>query len=130
MTSNTDTQDASAPHDQPAEPGRSREPTSDREPGPLSSVPYAEFDVGPDDVVAAECPYCDRPFSTEAARDLHVGEDHDGECTDEERAAYEAASDVEHDDLFYFHLRIVAALGVLYGVVVLVYMLALGSGII
>lgn len=88
-----------------------------------------DFDVPPDaDTTAARCPYCERPFPETAARDLHVGEVHAEECTAAERDAHEAASDAERDDLFYFHLRVVAALGVLYGLVVVLYMVALGSG--
>jgi hypothetical protein len=89
-----------------------------------------ETEVRPGEAVAAECRYCGRPFATERKRDLHVGEVHDADCTDEERAAYEAASEAERDELFYFHLKVVAALGVLYSAVVLVYMVALGSGLL
>jgi hypothetical protein len=80
----------------------------------------------PDEERPAErCPRCNRPFPTERALALHVGEAHDPEC-----AAYEAALAAERDDLFYFHLRVVVALGLLYAVTVLVYMVALGSGLL
>lgn len=82
----------------------------------------------PMDAPAARCPYCQRPFPETDARDLHVGEVHSEACTQHERDAYEAASAAERDDLFYFHLRVVAVLGVLYGFVVILYMVALGSG--
>lgn len=78
--------------------------------------------------VTARCPYCDQPFPDQQAHDLHVGEVHSAVCTDAERAAHEAASEAEQDDLFYFHIKVVAALGVLYAALVLVYMVALGSG--
>ncbi|NHN41375.1 hypothetical protein G9C85_06950 [Halorubellus sp. JP-L1] len=63
-----------------------------------------------------------------AARDLHVGEVHESVCSASEREAYEAAFAAEDDELFYFHLKVVAALAVLYTVVVLAYMMALGGG--
>lgn len=93
-------------------------------------VTHPETVVHDDEAVEARCPHCDRPFGDERARDLHVGEVHAADCSEAERAAYEAARDEERDDLFYFHLRVVAALGVLYGLLVLLYMIALGSGIL
>lgn len=93
-------------------------------------VAHPETVVRADEVVAARCPHCDRPFPDERARDLHVGEVHGDVATDAEREAHEAARDAERDDLFYFHLRVVAALGVLYGFLVLLYMVALGSGLL
>lgn len=74
------------------------------------------------------CPYCDRPFRTDRDRALHLGETHADACTDEERAAYDEARTAEADDLFYYHLRVVAALGVIYALTVLAYMVVLGSG--
>lgn len=78
----------------------------------------------------SRCPYCDRPFPTESARDLHRGEDHPLACTEAELDAYEAAKETEEGELFYFHIKVVAALGILYAAVVLLYMVALGSGFI
>jgi uncharacterized C2H2 Zn-finger protein len=78
--------------------------------------------------VAGTCPYCDRPFGTQAAYDLHVGDVHDEVCSASEHEAYADALAAEEDELFYFHLRVVAALAVLYTVLVLAYMVALGSG--
>ncbi|WP_336036606.1 DUF7410 domain-containing protein [Halobacterium yunchengense] len=75
----------------------------------------------------AVCPHCGRPFADSEARDLHVGDVHAADCTAAEREAYEDARAAERDDLFYFHLRVVAALAVLYTVTVLLYMVALGS---
>lgn len=86
--------------------------------------------VREDETAEFVCPHCDRPFTEQDARDLHVGETHFEACSDAERDAYEAAREAERDDLFYFHIRVVAALGVLYAVTVLLYMLALGSNII
>jgi hypothetical protein len=92
--------------------------------------------VTPDSTVPKEagnpprCPYCDRPFPTESARDLHRGEDHPLSCTESELDAYESAKEAEEAELFYFHIKVVAALGILYAGVVLLYMVALGSGFI
>ncbi|WP_232702558.1 DUF7410 domain-containing protein [Halobacterium wangiae] len=89
-----------------------------------------ESDVGAEDSVAAACPHCGRPFAETAARDLHVGEVHPEECSTAERTAYEAAREAEREELFYFHLRVVVALGVLYALTVLLYMVVLGSDIL
>lgn len=77
---------------------------------------------------AIRCPYCDRPFRTERSRALHLGETHSTKWNDDERAAYEAAEDDEADDLFIFHLKVVAALVGLYAFLVLAYMVVLGAG--
>lgn len=73
---------------------------------------------------AASCRYCDRPFKTERAHALHL-EMHRGEWTVSEADAYEQAEDDETDDLFVFHLQVVAALGLLYAGFVLAYMVVL-----
>ena len=81
-----------------------------------------DWEVPPEEA-SVRCPRCDRPFLAEQYRDLHLGFAHDVESlTDLERTAYEAALDAEDDDLFVFHLKIVAALSVLYTVLVLAYM--------
>jgi len=46
-----------------------------------------------------------------------------------EAGAYEAAREEEDDELFFFHIRVVVALGVLYAVGIVLYMVALGSNI-
>jgi hypothetical protein len=79
----------------------------------------------PSDADAERCPYCDQPFPEARRLALHVGERHAGVHTDAERAAYESARDEEGDELFMYHLRVIAALGVLYAVLVLVYMIVL-----
>lgn len=84
--------------------------------------------VRADEAVFGTCPYCERPFATEDAYALHVGEAHAEVCTAGEREAYADAVAAEDDELFYFHLRVVAGLAALYTVVVLAYMVALGSG--
>jgi hypothetical protein len=89
-----------------------------------------ETDVDGDDAVAATCPHCGRPFAETAGRDLHVGEVHPEACSSAERTAYEAAREAEREELFYFHLRVVVALGVLYALTVLLYMVVLGSDVL
>lgn len=87
-----------------------------------------DIDVPSAEVPTAECPYCGRPFDTERARDLHVGKRHAEEATEAEMAAYEDAEETERDELFFFHIKVVVSLGVVYAVLVIVYMAALGSG--
>jgi hypothetical protein len=82
------------------------------------------------DEPAATCAYCGRPFASQEAHDLHVGDRHADACTRAERVAAGDAHERERDSLFYFHLRVVAAIAVLYTVIVLLYMIALGSGLI
>jgi hypothetical protein len=93
----------------------------------MSPTPDPTFDV-PDGAPTVGCQYCGRPFATERARVLHRGEVHPERCTDAEREAYEAAREAERDDLFYFHMKTVVALGLLWAAMVLLYMAALGSG--
>jgi hypothetical protein len=92
------------------------------------TVTTPETAVRADETVAAVCPYCRRPFAEREAHDLHVGERHAEACSAVERDAYAAAREAERDALFYFHLRVVAAIGVLYTITVLLYMIALGGG--
>lgn len=94
-------------------------PVPDGSPAPDTEIPDAETPT-------ARCPYCSRPFRTERACTLHLGDSHRGEWTDDEQAAYEAAVDDEADDLFVFHLTVVGALSLLYAGYVLAYMIVLG----
>ena len=83
--------------------------------------PGVEWDVPPDEE-PVRCPRCGRPFRREQYRDLHLA-DHDlDSLSDVEREAHRAALDAEDDDLFVFHLKVVAALSILYTVLVLAYM--------
>lgn len=68
----------------------------------------------PPDRPAERCPHCGRPFPTERLRALHVGVAHPASCTEAERDAYEAAVTDEDDDLFVYHLKVVAAVTVLF----------------
>ena len=87
----------------------------------------ADFDADVDwNVPSGEepvrCPRCERPFRTEQYRDLHLAEHGLDSLSDLEREAYRAALDAEDDDLFVFHLKVVAALSILYTVLILAYM--------
>jgi hypothetical protein len=94
----------------------------------MSTTLDPDIDVPHGEAPAARCPYCDRPFDAERARDLHVGSVHEAEATGAESEAYEEAMDAERDELFFYHVKVVVALGVIYAVLVVVYMAALGSG--
>lgn len=72
----------------------------------------------------AQCPYCDRPFTSETLRALHIGETHPTECTAAEHDAYDEAYDAESDELFVYHLKVVAALILLYGAFTMLYTIA------
>jgi len=87
-------------------------------PEPDVSVPAGEAPAG-------TCPYCERPFRTDHALDLHVGEHHDP--TEAERERYEAALETERDDLWFFHAKAVVGLGVTYAATVILYMAVLGG---
>lgn len=87
-----------------------------------------DVEVGPTETPGATCPYCDRPFDGPRARDLHLGERHGDLISEPEWTAYEGALEAEHDELWYYHLKVVAALSVIYAVLVLVYMVAIQSG--
>ena len=73
-------------------------------------LPLDAFDVPGGEEPAARCPYCERPFRMERSRDLHVGEAHLAEASEAEIDRYEEATEAEEDDLFVFHLKIVAAI--------------------
>ncbi|MFB6104787.1 MAG: hypothetical protein ABEJ57_06870 [Halobacteriaceae archaeon] len=61
-----------------------------------------------------------------AAKDLHVGEWHPEDCTAGEWAAYEAADEAEQGEMFYFHLKVVFALGITNAALILAYLIVLG----
>ena len=91
-----------------------------------SSFVNPETAVRDDESPEATCRYCGRPFDTERSCSLHVGEAHADEWTEQEQIAYEDAVAAEEDELWLYHIKIVAALGVTYAVIVLVYMVVLG----
>lgn len=104
--------------------------TDDTSDPPTDGIPDPEFDVPPAEAPAAACRHCDRPFRTERQLALHLGERHPHGLDATEAAAYETALEWERDDLFYYHAKVVGALGALYSITVIVYMIAFGSGII
>lgn len=73
------------------------------------AVPDADIRI-PDEETPARCPECGRPFRTERLRALHVGDVHDDLLTDDQREAYEDALEAEREDLFIYHLKVVAGL--------------------
>jgi hypothetical protein len=85
------------------------------------AVSDAEICV-PDDETAFQCPECGRPFRTKRLRALHVGDIHGSDCTDEQLDAYEEAREAEREDLFYYHLKIVAALVAVYAFFLFTYL--------
>jgi uncharacterized C2H2 Zn-finger protein len=76
---------------------------SDRLPTEVFAIPEGETPT-------IRCPYCKQPFRSERIRDLHLGEAHLFECDEELFDNYEAAVEAESDDLFVFHLKVVAAI--------------------
>lgn len=101
--------------------------TADRETVGPTARESPEFDV-PDGEPTERCPYCERPFASRRLWAIHLEERHSEAYTDDERAAAEDATDEELDELFVFHIKVVAALTLLYAVLVLVYMVVLGWG--
>ncbi|WP_267642749.1 hypothetical protein [Haloarchaeobius amylolyticus] len=81
--------------------------------------------VRDDETVAARCRHCGRPFPDEQLHALHLGERHEDDLTAEEYETFAQARDEEDDELFLYHLKVIAALGSLYAIVVLVYMIVL-----
>ena len=92
--------------------------------------PTPETAVPPGEEPSATCPYCDRPFRTDRHRDLHLGDVHDGRLEAAEREAHEAAREAEAEELFGYHAKVVMALGGIYSVLVILYMIAFGTGLI
>lgn len=92
-----------------------------------STVPIPETVVPAGETPAASCPYCDRPFKAERQRDLHVIEQHPEDASGDEREAAEAANDAEVDELFFYHMKVIVAIGLLYSALVIVYMVVLGG---
>ena len=74
---------------------------------------------------AATCSYCERPFDTERSHALHLGEEHADQLTDAEQEAHQTAIEDERAELWWYHMKVVVALGVTNGVVILGYMVVL-----
>lgn len=86
-----------------------------------------ETDVPAGEEPAARCRHCDQPFRAEHYRDLHLGTAHEAALTEEEQEAYLEAVEEEDEELFVYHLKIVAAIAVTYAIFVVVYMVVLGG---
>ena len=69
-----------------------------------------------------QCPYCDRPFSSDRTHDLHLGEKHAEQLGETERVRYEDASEEEEEEIFIFHIKMVVLIGILWAAVVMLYM--------
>lgn len=98
-----------APEEEPSAAGT----RTGAERGPSAPPPPVPTDVPEDERPAATCRYCGRPFRTEQRYWIHVGESHPDEMNESERSAHERAVDEEGDDLFIYHLKVVAWLVVL-----------------
>ncbi len=85
-----------------------------------------ELSVPDDETPAADCPYCGLTFQSEHARDLHVGQRHPDEATETELAAYEDADEDELAELWYYHMKVVFAIGVVHAVIIMAYMIVWG----
>jgi len=112
--------DGALPDDAPALPAPDGDAGSAS--GDDADVGVPETAVPPGETPAARCRHCGRPFPDEAGWALHVGEVHPDALDAAEREAYEAADAAERDDLFVYHMKVVVALGLLYSVAVLGYM--------
>lgn len=87
-----------------------------------------EYEVPSDESPAATCRHCGAPFRSERALALHLGEGHPNRLDATESAAYEKATELERDELFYYHAKVVGALGAIYSVTVIAYLVAFTSG--
>lgn len=90
----------------PRHPTRNTDPNSEQSTTDMS----IETVVPPDETPATHCPYCGRPFSREQLCTLHIGNSHRNEWTETEREKFEDAYETESDELFVYHLKVIAAL--------------------
>ncbi|WP_394354992.1 DUF7410 domain-containing protein [Halorarum halophilum] len=97
--------------------------------GPVESRRDVPTRVPDGETPGGRCPYCDRPFRTERLRDLHVGEVHGDELTDAEREAHDEADEAELDELFFYHIKVVVLIGLLFSAFVLGYTVVLSGGV-
>lgn len=74
---------------------------------PESLPTEAAFTV---DGEAEYCPHCGRPLADEQLLALHVGEEHSDAMSEADITGYEAAREQEDDDLFVFHIKVMAAI--------------------
>jgi hypothetical protein len=89
-------------------------PESEREAEAEARIPTpVPSDVPADERPAATCQYCGRPFRRERRYWIHLGESHPEAINEAERNAHEQAVNEEGDDLFIYHLKVIAWLVIL-----------------
>jgi hypothetical protein len=93
----------------------------------MAAETETEWQAETDDVAAEEppvavCVHCGRPFRRTRYYHLHLGVEHEAELDAAEREAYEQAEEAEDEELFVYHLKVVAALSTMWAVFVLGYM--------
>ncbi|MFC7226171.1 DNA-binding protein [Salinirubellus salinus] len=93
----------------------------------MAAEPESEWagetaDVTAEEPPVAVCVYCSRPFRRTRYYHLHLGVEHGEDLDATEREAYEAADEAESEELFVYHLKVVAALSTTWAVFVLGYM--------
>lgn len=71
------------------------------------------------------CPYCERTFTTESYRNLHIGHHHDTDLTARERAAFEQAYEEEEEALTLFRYKALGLLVLVYFGFLLAYAVSL-----
>lgn len=92
--------------------------------------PEPTFDVPLAETPTATCRHCDRPFRSERALALHLDEVHPGSLDATEAAAVDRARELEADELFLYHAKVVGALGAIYSATVIIYMVVFTSGLL
>lgn len=75
----------------------------------------------PPDADPVTCRYCGAPFTDDESLALHQGVEHDDRLTDAEREAFTTAYDDESEALRLFRLKAVAALVVVYFVLLMAF---------
>jgi len=82
-----------------------------------------DTDVPPEES-PERCPYCDRPLRSQRLLALHIGEAHP-DRTETETAAYAEAREDEDDELFVYHMKVIAAIVLLFFAVTYTYVFVL-----
>ena len=72
-----------------------------------------------------DCPYCDRTFTDETYRDLHLGHRHGPQLSTRERAAFERAYEREEDEITLFRYKALGLLVLVYFGFLLAYAVSL-----
>jgi len=72
-----------------------------------------------------DCPYCDRTFTDETYRNLHLGHRHEQRLSTDERAAFERAYEQEEDEITLFRYKALGLLVLVYFGFLLAYAVSL-----